>query len=47
VAKTPGDFRRVGCFEEQRERLDEVRARFFNGYTLARNIELRVGRAVR
>jgi len=40
VAKTPGDFRRVGHFEEKRKRLDEVRTRFFNGRTVARNIEL-------
>src|ERR1022692_2945769 len=35
VAKTPGDFRRVGHFEEQRKRLDEVRTRFFNWRAVA------------
>src|ERR1035438_9419703 len=44
VVKTPGDLRRVGSFEEQRNRLDEVCSRFFNGCTLARDIELRAQR---
>jgi hypothetical protein len=37
-------FGRVGRFEEQRERLDEVGSRFFNRPTLARDIELRAQR---
>jgi len=44
VVKAPRDFGRVGRFEEQRERLDEVGSRFFNRRTLARNIELRAQR---
>lgn len=44
VVKAPGDFGRGGSFEEQRERLNEVDSGFFNGRTLARNIELRAQR---
>ena len=39
VAKTPCDFGRVGCLEEQREALDKVRTRLFNGRTLTRDVQ--------
>src|ERR1039458_3784134 len=36
VVKTPGDLRRVGGFEEQRNRLDEDRSGIFHGAALPR-----------
>jgi hypothetical protein len=44
AVKAPGDFGRIGRFEEQRERLDEVSSRFFNRRTLACDIEVRAQR---
>lgn len=41
VVKTSGDFGGGGGFEEQREGLDEIRLGFFNGSTIARNVEFR------
>ena len=40
IVKASSDFRRRGCFEEQRESLDQVGSRLFNRRTLARDIEL-------
>src|ERR1035437_3109015 len=44
VVQTTGDFGRVGRFEEQGERLNEVGPRFFNRRTHARNVEFRAQR---
>src|SRR5438874_4446422 len=44
IVKPPGDFGRFSRFKKQRERLNEVGARFFDRIALARDIEFRAQR---